>query len=77
MEQPDIKEVTPVYVPNNGTRSYVVDVVFINGYGRYQTMPGCWNDIDKRWEYASNNEEIEYEVVKTEARPETKTHYPL
>lgn len=74
---PDVSQVAPVYVPQNHCRSFVMDVVFINGYGRYQTVAGCWNNIQKCWEYASNGEKIEYEVVKTEARPETKIHYPL
>lgn len=73
--QPDVSKVRPVYVPKNGTRSYTLNVVFINGQGKYQTKRGYWDDLDKCWRYASSADPIEYEVVKSEPIEETKQHY--
>lgn len=74
-DQPDVSKVTPVYVPKCGTRSYTLDVTFINGYGEYQTRKGFWDDVDKAWRFASSGDKIEYEVVKSEPIQETKQHY--
>lgn len=74
-DQPDVSKVTPVYVPKCSTRSYTMDVTFINGYGEYQTRKGFWDDVDKLWRFASSGGRINYEVVKSEPIQETKQHY--
>lgn len=74
MNQPDVSEINPVYVPKNSTRSYLVNIVFINGYGRYQETPGYWDAVEKLWRRASGVL-LDKEVVKTKKLPETIRHY--
>lgn len=75
MNEPNVDEVTPVYVPSHGVRSYTMEVIFINGYGKYQSTVGYWHDIDKCWNHESNGMKIDYEIVRTEALKETIKHH--
>lgn len=74
-DQPDVSKVRPVYVPANSTRSYTVQVTFINDRGKYQQTAGYWDDIEKCWRHESNGYQIQYEVVKSDPLPETEKHY--
>ena len=72
--QPDVSEVTPVYVPNCGTRSYTMDIVFMKD-GSYSRTAGYFDDIDKCWRYASSGDRINYEIVRTEPNEDTIKHF--
>ena len=71
--QPDVSDVTPVYVPKCGTRSYTMDIIFLKN-NRYMTTQGYWDDLDKCWRHC-NGEQIEYEIVRTEPNEDTIKHF--
>ena len=60
--QPDVSHINPL--PVFGGRSENTRVIFLNDYGRYETMWCFWDDIDKVFRHSSNNEIINYEAVR-------------
>lgn len=63
-DQPDVSQITPVFVPHNATRSGNYELVYINDYGRYQSTTAYWCDIEKVWCKTSSGEPINHEIVR-------------
>ena len=65
MDLPDVSKVAPIPIEDNAIRTPMMEVTFINEYGRYEPCYAYWHDVMKCF-YRPDGSVITNEIARTD-----------